>query len=78
MRFVALDASGDEDVVGLAVVAFLNAIEGAIDCIGRKPVLKRPLADGFALLFEQVFEGLDGHVGPPVGFKGTAAQSLCR
>ena len=44
-----LDAGGDEDVVSLAEVAFLDAVEGAIDGAGREAVFFRPLADGFAL-----------------------------
>lgn len=60
-----LDASADENLVGAAEVALVDAVEGAVDGTGRKAVLFGPLIDGFALAAQPGLEALDGHDWPP-------------
>jgi len=60
-RFGGLDAGLDQDFMGTAVVALVDAINGAIDGAGWKAVFHGPLRDGFTLALKPGFELGDSH-----------------
>lgn len=72
----ALDTGCDQDVVGTAVVALVDAIDGAIDGAGWKAVFHGPLRDGFTLALEPGFELGDSHDGSPERMDDEAGYGL--
>ena len=61
MGDLGLHAEFHCDLVGLAVVAFVKAIEHADDLVGLVAVVASPLADGFAALSEALLDLIGSH-----------------